>query len=126
MHRVACYSVYRYIALSDTYYGQYDMFFRYHASVVKSTISDSISPKNVVPGLPQLPKETTTDHDHQLAVDTDDINLVELDPKKQQLEDLGPSLLELKDVDPSLVFLCYRGFNHISGKVQNGRTAKVY
>ena len=63
-----------------------------------------------------------------LAWDTDDIDIVELDPKKlQQREDLGPSLFELRDVDPSLVFLCYRGFNHIFGKLQTGKAmmAKV-
>ena len=51
---------------------------------------------------------------------TDDNDFVELDPKKQQQQDLGPSLCELQGVDSSLVYLCYRGFNHISGRVQNG------
>ena len=66
--------------------------------------------------VPPLP--TTTTALHQPIMDTD---LVELDPVKQQQEDLGPSLSELQQVDPSLVFLCYRGFNHITGKLQNGK-----
>lgn len=88
---------------------------RYHASIVKSTVINpfsGISSSSVVPSLHQ-----TTD----LAMDVDEINLVELDPRKWHLEDIGPSLSELKDIDPFLVFLCYRGFNHISGKVQTGR-----
>ena len=61
--------------------------------------------------------------------DTDDcdINLVELDPTKRQHEHVDPSLSELRDIDPSLVFLCYRGFNHISCRIQTGKAvlAKV-
>ena len=64
-----------------------------------------------------------TQHDHdddddELQMDTD---LIELDPKKQQLEQPGPMLEQLQDTDPFLVYLCYRGFNHISGKIQSGR-----
>lgn len=83
--------------------------------MVKSTVVNplgGISSSNVVP---QLTKKI------DVAVDDDDFNLVELDPKKQYQEDIQPSLSELKNIDPFLVFLCYRGFNHISGKVQNGR-----
>ena len=90
--------------------------------MVKSTISSPFTSSNgIVPELPQTATTVTLDHDHS---HTDDISLVELDPKKQQLEHLGPSLSELQDADPFLVFLCYRGFNHISGKVQNGKAVK--
>ena len=85
--------------------------------MVKSTVVNplsGISSSNVVPQL-------TKKNDDFVAVDDDDFNLVELDPKKQHLEDIEPSLSELKHIDPFLVFLCYRGFDHISGKVHNGR-----
>ena len=56
------------------------------------------------------------------TVEFSDISLIEVGQRKQQVEDLSPSLSELQDVDPSLVFLCYRGFNHVSGKLQTGKT----
>ena len=64
--------------------------------------------------VPRLPITTT-------AVCKPVIDLVELDPLKQKQEDQGPSLSQLQQVDPSLVFLCYRGFNHISDKLQSGK-----
>lgn len=93
--------------------------------MVKSArFSGSFACNNIVPCLPShnhiSSNVTKPSLNNQLALDTDNHNLVELDPKRQQQEDLGPSLCELQGVDPSLVFLCYRGFNHISGKVQNG------
>jgi hypothetical protein len=51
----------------------------------------------------------------------DDTDLVELDPMNQQQEELGPSLSQLQQVDSSLVFLCHRGFNHITDKLQTGK-----
>ena len=100
-------------------------YFRYHASVVKRTIINpctctGISSNVMVPEPPQLTQTKSNDADC-LAADGDDRNLVELDPMKQHLDILGPSLSELQDIDPFLIFLCYRGFNHISGKVQNGK-----
>lgn len=89
---------------------------RYHALVVKNTVYGAGSSKSIVPDLPLKPN-----CDHSLSVDDDDdddTNLVELDPDKQQVEDMGPSLADLKTVNPSLVFLCYRGFDHISGTLQ--------
>ena len=97
---------------------------RYHASIVKSTVcdpfnSDSHSADGVVPKLLQSSCSITPQSDAVDAV----INLIELDPIKQK-EDLGPSLSELQRTDPFLVFLCYRGYNHISGRVQNGRQTR--
>ena len=93
------------------------LLFRYHASVVRSTVINPLSgslSSGTVPGL----SESVLQDDDDLQMDTD---LIELDPKKQQLEAISPSLENLRDTDPFLVFLCYRGFNHISGKIQSGR-----
>ena len=70
------------------------------------------------------------DHDcsgNITVADDCDINLVELNPTKRQHEHVDPSLSELRNIDPSLVFLCYRGFNHISCRIQTGKAvlAKV-
>ena len=84
---------------------------------MRSTVISPLSGRlscGIVPGL----SESIDDGEHRM-----DTDLIELDPKKQQLEELGPSLEELRDTDPFLVFLCYRGFNHISGKIQSGRAA---
>ena len=64
------------------------------------------------------PRKTTLTKLDDASMDN---SFVELDTKKQQHEDLAPSLSELQDVDPSLVFLCYKGFNHVSGKIQTGK-----
>ena len=101
---------------------------RYHASVVKSTIVNpfcGFSSNQLVPELPlftQASKSQDLDH---LDREDDDSNLVEIDPTKQEFEHLSPPLSELLDIDPFLVYLCYRGFNHISGKVQNGKPLKI-
>ena len=61
-------------------------------------------------------------HNHQSPI-MNDMDLVEVDPVKQHQEHpVGPSLSELQQIDSSLVFLCYRGFNHIAGKLQSGKT----
>ena len=101
-------------------YGSILCLFRYHASVVKSTVINPFSGISSSSVVPQLAKKNDCDY---VAVDDDDFNLVELDPNKQYQEppDVEPSLSELKNIDPFLVFLCYRGFNHISGRVHNGR-----
>lgn len=94
----------------------YLQYCRYHASVMRSTVINPLSGSSsdsIVPGLPESQQGDDED--------MDDINLIELDPKKQQMEELGPSLKKLQDTDPFLVFLCYRGFNHMSGKIQGGR-----
>ena len=94
---------------------------RYHASIVRSTI---INPLNSCSSQGIVPDLSPQDDDEPL-VDMDGVSLVELDPKKQEQEDLGPSLLKLRDTDPFLVFLCYRGYNHISGKIQSARAMKL-
>ena len=82
-------------------------------STVINPLSGSLS-SGIVPDL----SGSVLQDDDDLQMDTD---LIEFDPKKQQLEEIGPSLEKLRDADPFLVFLCYRGFNHISGKLQSGR-----
>lgn len=72
---------------------------------------------------PQRSTELCSGHEVTVDADSYDVSLVELDPTTQQLECHDPPISELQDVDPSLVFLCYRGFNHISRKVQTGRVA---
>ena len=94
--------------------------FRYHASIVRSTVISPLSGRLSCGVVPGLSESISRDDGGEHQMDTD---LIELDPKKQQLEELGPSLEELRDTDPFLVFLCYRGFNHISGKIQSGRAA---
>ena len=93
------------------------LLFRYHASIVRSTVINPLSGS--------LSSGIVPDHSGSVLQDDDDLqmdaDLIELDPKKQQLEEIGPSLEKLQDTDPFLVFLCYRGFNHISGKIQSGR-----
>ena len=108
---------YRILTNNDLSIGIDNNFFRYHASVVRSTVINPLSGSSSNSIVPDLPESRQDDGDE----DTDNISLIELDPKKQQLEELGPSLKKLRDTDPFLVFLCYRGFNHISGKIQGGR-----
>ena len=89
---------------------------------MRSTIINPLTRSLTSGVVPEL-SETMTQHDDddddgELLMDTD---LIELDPKKQQLEQPGPMLEQLQDADPFLVYLCYRGFNHISGKIQSGR-----
>lgn len=92
--------------------------FRYHSSVVRSTIINPLSESLTNGVVPELSETITQDDDDELQMDRD---LIELDLKKQQLEEPGPKLEQLQDTDPFLVYLCYRGFNHISGKIQSGR-----
>ena len=69
--------------------------------------------------VPVLPPTTAL---QQPIIESEDTDLVELDHNmKQQQEELGPSLSELQQVDPALVFLCYRGFNHITDRLQSGK-----
>ena len=85
--------------------------------MVKSTISDPFNCAAagcVVPETSNVAKNSASDN-----------NLIELDPEKQNREDTGPSLSKLQHTDPFLVFLCYRGYNHVSGRVQNGRPMSV-
>ena len=88
--------------------------------MLKRKISTAPSSNSIIPKFAN--KTVKPECDHQLDSNDDSFSLVELDPKKQKVEDLSPSLSELQDVDPSLVFLCYRGFNHVSGKLQTGKT----
>ncbi len=82
-------------------------------STVVNPLSESLT-SGIVPDL----SESIPQDDDEPQMDTD---LIEFDPKKQLLEEPGPSLEKLQDTDPFLVYLCYRGFNHISGKIQSGR-----
>lgn len=94
--------------------------------MVRSTILNpfrSTASGSLVPELPQ-PQPVVSDDFKSMDMKEDDFNLVELDPLKQQEEELGPSLQELQTIDPFLVYLCYRGFNHISGKVHGGKHMK--
>ena len=91
---------------------------RYRASIIKSTtVKSSMWTCSDSVVRPRKPVKHTTG-----TVEFSDISLIEVGQRKQQVEDLSPSLSELQDVDPSLVFLCYRGFNHVSGKLQTGKT----
>jgi hypothetical protein len=92
--------------------------FRYHSSVVRSTVINPLSEFLTSAIVPGLSESIPQDDDDEPQMDTD---LIEFDPKKQLLEEPGPSLEKLQDTDPFLVYLCYRGFNHISGKIQSGR-----
>lgn len=86
--------------------------------MLKDKISDHVGRIHSQDMVPPLPATTTTALCKPVMVDTD---LVELDPKKQQQEELGPSLSQLQQADSALVFLCHRGFNHITDKLQSGK-----
>ena len=103
---------------------------RYVASDVNHTSTRSqlsgISLRSLVPHISNKTASLCLEVKEPIArlnTESDEDSLVELDPTKQIQGDveLNPSLSELQQVDPSLVFLCYRGFNHISGKLQTGR-----
>lgn len=94
--------------------------YRYHALVVKTTLTSplggSVSSGCIVPSL----SGPVAEDDDDLETDAESHSLVTIDPTKRELEALDPSLQKLQDIDPFLVFLCYRGFNHIAGKIQSG------
>ena len=96
--------------------------------MVKSTVSDPFNCPAASCVVPKLPETSCNDVTNLKAgsVPDSDINLVELDPERRNRDDIGPSLSELQDTDPFLVFLCYRGYDHVNGRVQNGRPMKCF
>ena len=101
------------------FFSAINFIFRYHASVLKDKIGDHVGRiHSVTRGMVPPPPIPTTTLCKPIMVDTD---LVELDPMEQQQEELGPSLSQLQQADTSLVFLCHRGFNHITDKLQSGK-----
>ena len=99
------------------FFSTINLIFRYHASVLKDKLGDHVGRIHSRGMVPPPPIATAT-LCKPIMVDTD---LVELDPMKQQQEELGPSLSQLQQADSSLVFLCHRGFNHITDKLQSGK-----
>ena len=93
---------------------------RYRAFVVKSCLTNAIGgslSRDCI--VPYFSGSVGQDSD-KLVTDTESHSLVTLDPKQQEKKTLDHSLKKLRDTDPFLVFLCYRGFNHIAGKIQSG------
>ncbi len=105
IYHLSCLVVAKY--LSDTHLST--TLCRYQASVMGRKHPGTQPQRCVVPPIPSRDLSScyvshmTKDH---LSHDLDPVHV-----------DLGPSMDKLAHKDSSLVYICYRGYNHISGRI---------